>query len=90
MRCYLTALLLSSRVVVVLQRQIITLRQCSSLVAAVRPLEQSSESQVAGLVLGGAAHRCRGERGIELSRRIDSMTHLGRQRRLWLLWKTPA
>ena len=59
-------------------------------VAAVRPLEQSSESQVAGLVLGGAAHRCRGERGIELSRRIDSMTHLGRQRRPWLLWKTPA
>ena len=31
----------------------------------------------------------RGVRGIELSRRIDSMSHL-RRRRQWLLWKTPA
>ena len=87
MRCYLTALLLSSRVVVVLQRQIITLRQWFEPLQPCARWSRTSESQVAGLVLDGAAHR--GERGIELSRRIDSMTHL-RRRRQWPPWKILA
>ena len=74
MQCYLTALLLSSRVFVVLQRQIITLRQGFE---SLQPcaVGAESESQVAGLVLGGAA-RIDAEASAGLNYRVASTAWL--------------
>ena len=89
MRCYLTALLLSSRVVVVLQRQIITLRQCFE---PLQPCARWSRAQRARWLDSCLAARridAEASAGIEFSRRIDGVHHL-RRRRQWPPWKILA